>query len=193
MKLLVFTDLHGNMNCFDKLQKKAKNVDAILCAGDFTIFGNNQQKILKKIASLDKKIYLIHGNHELVKEVNEDCKKYDNIRFMHRKIFRLGEVTIFGYGGGGFSYDDPQFEKFIESNKDKFSKKNILLSHQPPYNTIIDDVVEGQHTGSRSMKKYVRKFSLVVSGHIHETFDKQKIIGKTLIINPGPNGKIVKL
>lgn len=191
MKVLAFADLHENKTIFEILKKKSKKADIILCAGDFTVFEHNLKKIIKDIASLNKTTYLIHGNHEIASHVAEECKKYKNIRFIHKKIFRIKDITIFGYGGGGFSYKDKDFEEFIEKNKNKRSQKNILLTHAPPYGTNVDLIV-GEHAGSKSIKKYLKYFNLAICGHFHETFYKKDVINKkTLVLNPGPKGKVV--
>lgn len=193
MKVLAFADSHDEGNYYEVLKKKAKKADIILCAGDFTVFEHNMKKIIRDLSKLGKTVYLIHGNHEIASHVAVECKKYKNIRFMHKKIFRIGEVTIFGYGGGGFSYRDKDFEEFIKRNKDKFSKKNILLTHAPPYGTVADNK-HGEHVGNKSITKVLKHFNLSISGHIHETFNKREVINKkTLVINPGPKGKVIKI
>ncbi len=190
MKILAFSDLHEHKPYFDKLKAKAKDVDLILCAGDMTIFENNLSKMMKKIASLKKEIYLIHGNHEMASHVNKECEKYPNLHFCHKRVFKKKGFSIFGYGGGGFSYKSKEFENFINSKKKHLQEKNILITHQPPYMTNIDVVME-EHAGSKSIRKFVKFFDLVVSGHLHETAGKKEQMGKTLIINPGPDGRII--
>ncbi|MBW3021156.1 metallophosphoesterase family protein [Candidatus Woesearchaeota archaeon] len=194
MKILAFTDLHENMEFFKELERKSKKADIVICAGDFTIFNHGCKKMVKTIASLKKPTYLIHGNHENMSQVEEECKLYDNIRFIHKKVFRVNGINIFGYGGGGFSYIDRDFENFIEKHKILLTKKNILVTHQPPYNTIVDEIVEDEHAGSKSIKKYLNHFNLAISGHLHETFNKQEVINKkTLVINPSPTGMLIEI
>ncbi|MBW2998143.1 metallophosphoesterase [Candidatus Woesearchaeota archaeon] len=194
MKLLAFTDLHEDMESFKVLEKKSKRADIIICAGDFTIFNHALKKIMKKIASLEKPVYLIHGNHESESEVKDECKLYKNIRFIHKKVFRVNGINIFGYGGGGFSYTDKEFEDFINRNKILLTKKNILVTHQPPYKTKVDEIITNEHAGSKSIKKYLKYFNLSISGHLHETFNKQEILNKkTLVVNPSPKGMLIEV
>ena len=191
MKILAFTDLHEHLPFFKKIQEKAKEADIIICAGDMTIFEHALHSIIKKIAMLNKPTYIVHGNHESPSHVAKVCEKYPNVHFCHRRVFKLNGISIFGFGGGGFSYKDEEFEKYILQSKKHLSEKNILITHAPPYMTNVD-VVMKEHAGNKTIRKYIHLFNLVVSGHLHETSGKKEQIGKTLVINPGPMGKIIE-
>ncbi len=192
MIILTFIDLHEHEPFLKVLRKKAKKCDVILCGGDMSIFENDLPGMIKKIASLGKEVYLIHGNHEVATHVRNDCLKYKNMHFVHKKVIQLSkDIRLFSYGGGGFSFVDKEFEKFIQTNKTKLVKTNILMTHAPPYGTKID-VVNNEHAGCKSIKKYLKYFTLAISGHLHETTGIKQVIGKTLIINPGPEGKLLE-
>lgn len=194
MKIIAFADLHGSEKAFKKLQKKVKKEkpDYILCAGDITVFERDMDKILDKIATLGK-VYMIHGNHEEAKDVRKACRKRPNIKFVHRKIVKLGKYKLIGYGGGGFSKREKDFEKFIKENK--IGKDIILMTHGPPYGTKLDYLdYFGEHVGCESYTKFIKKYKplVAISGHLHENFDKTDKIGKTKLINPGPMGEIIE-
>src|SRR3990172_5448100 len=108
MKILAFTDIHDSNPhfkiLFDRIKKE--KVDLVICAGDFTIFGHNMKKVLDKISKMHDKIILTHGNHEYGREVEELCRSYKNITYLHKARVIIGDVTIFSYGGGGFAYED---------------------------------------------------------------------------------------
>lgn len=185
-----------------QLKKKAEKVDIVLCAGDISLFGNGLNFILKKIDMFNKPILLIHGNHESERMIKKACRKFRNIVYIHKKIYKINNVAVIGYGGGGFSMADHNFTKFgktalkrikILQDKDK-DLKTILLTHAPPYKTRLDKIGK-DYCGSRSITDFIRKAkpNLVIAGHIHENFYKTDRIGKTLIINPGPGGMMIKL
>jgi len=69
----------------------------------------------------------------------------------------------------------------------------ILVTHAPPYNTKVDQILE-EHAGNKSLRKIIQEIqpALVVCGHLHECVGKD-YIGKTLVINPGYKGRIVSL
>ena len=101
MRLLVFADLHGSKKGLKSLILKAKKADVIICAGDFTIFGNGQKDILSKLNKIGKKVLGIHGNHEELYNVRKDARDMKNIEVMHGKKFKFNGVSFIGWGGGG--------------------------------------------------------------------------------------------
>ena len=73
-------------------------------------------------------------------------------------------------------------------------KKVILITHGPPHGTKLDFLSMG-HVGSKSYRNWIKKEQpiLALSGHLHETFGKKDKIGKTLVINVGPEGMVFKV
>jgi uncharacterized protein len=207
MKVLIFADVHGSKVAWKKVEKKANKVGLVICLGDFTVFGTDQKKLLKKINNFGNLCLLIHGNHESAYEVASDCKGLKNIIFVHKKILRIGHLIFMGYGGGGFSLRDKDFERkyvprFVEGikkYKDKIAQngkeaKTILLVHGPPYGSKVDDLGD-HHCGNKSFRDFYvkKKLDYVFCGHIHEAFGVVEHIKKTTLINPGPEGIILDL
>jgi Icc-related predicted phosphoesterase len=194
MKILTFVDLHGNKDALSILKFKARMADLIICAGDISVFENNLSSLVKEIAKFKKPVLMLHGNHEKVSSLKEECSLYDNIFFLHKGIYELNDILFIGYGGGGFSERSPGFNSFVEKIKPFLKKKNVLITHGPPYGVTID-YIHNSHVGNKDFLNFIKKVqpNLVVCGHIHETAGKQDIIGKTKIINPGPSGKIIEI
>jgi uncharacterized protein len=200
MKILAFTDLHLSSYAFKKIKLKVKRQkpDLLVCAGDVTIFEQGLDFILNKLNKLKKKILIIHGNHETDKVLKKLCSKYDNLVFIHKKNYRQNNCIFLGYGGGGFALVDPdfyktgeKFSKIIDKNK---HKKIILITHAPPYKTKLDLIV-GNHCGNKTLRNFVKrnKVDMYICGHLHENFGKKDFIKKTLVVNPGPYGKVIKV
>lgn len=195
MKILAFTDSHGSPSDLVVIAKKASKADIIVCAGDFTIFENEIQYIMQQLEKLPKKVLIIHGNHEEDVTVDVLAKHFTNIEFIHKKIIVVGEYAFIGYGGGGFSTYEPEFEMWIEKNKEKLKgKKVVLVTHGPPYGTKCDKLASG-YAGNKSFTSYAKKEkpTLLICGHLHELFYKKDKIGKTLVINPGPEGVVIEI
>ncbi len=196
MNLLFFSDLHGNMKILNSLKKKAEKADGIICSGDISVFENDIEKIMEELSKIDKKILIIHGNHEDEQRLKELSQKYDNIYFMHKGVHHIGDYVFMGYGGDGFSTNDPEFERvsdfFKKEAQDK--KKIVFFTHGPPHGTEIDKI-NGEHRGNKSYRKFIDEVKphLVVSGHLHENAGKHDKIGRSLILNPGPYGALVEL
>ncbi len=201
MKILAFTDLHGSQTALRRIAQKVKSQkpDILVCTGDVSIFENGFFNVIKKLNRLNKKIVSIHGNHEEPEIFLKSSKRFKNIIFIHRKEFIFNNVLFLGFGGGGFSVVDKEFEKiaghkFREIIKNNPGKKIILLTHAPPYKTKLDKIDDG-YCGNKSIRHFIEKnrVDYLICGHIHENFGKEDKIGKTVCINPGPFGKIVEV
>jgi len=198
MKFLIFADLHGDLDMLKNLIKKAEEADAIICAGDITIFEQDMNKIINALAGTKKLIFIIPGNHESASRMENMCKHHKNIVFLHKKIKILGKHILIGYGSGGFSLVDNNLKKSIGKIKDTVNKHNgkkiILISHGPPFKTNLD-LIACEHCGSKTIKELILHIQpdLFVCGHFHENFGVEDNIGNTRAINPGPKGKIINL
>tara|TARA_Y100000310_G_scaffold335032_1_gene416093 strand:+ start:158 stop:754 length:597 start_codon:yes stop_codon:yes gene_type:complete len=198
MKILAFVDMHGSMSALKSIRKKAKNVDIIVCAGDFTIFEQGIEHIMDELDKLKKEVLIVHGNHEDDDMMRELCLTHKNLFFLHNNHFIQDDVLFLGWGGGGFSEKDNSFEKrekrFKELIKKHKEKAIVLVTHAPPYGTKIDKIGR-EHCGNRSFAKFIKKnkIDLSISGHLHETSGKMGKIDKSTVMNPGPHGKVVNL
>ncbi|RME52520.1 hypothetical protein D6783_04530 [Candidatus Woesearchaeota archaeon] len=196
MKLLAFTDLHEDPADLRQVKKKAAHADLIVCAGDFTIFGRDTEGVLSALNHLGKTVLLIHGNHEFEEQVEALTENLENIVYLHERYWKTGPYTFVGYGGGGFSKTDPRLEDIKEDLAAFLKKNGILVVHQPPFGTRIDKLPWfDDHVGSKSIRSLIEQAKplLCLCGHLHETFHEHDRIGKTHIINPGPDGELIDL
>ena len=110
MRIYAFVDLHGHKKALNKIvaRCKKKDISLIISAGDHTIFGNGEHDILKELDTIGKPVLMIHGNHEDGSEMKYNIKKYKNIYFIHSGYFRYENYVFIGWGGGGFSHQDPR-------------------------------------------------------------------------------------
>ncbi len=194
MRILAFSDLHGDFNALKELKKKSKRTDLVVCAGDISNFEHNLNKLLEHLNSFSSPVLIIHGNHEGAELMKELCADYSNLVFIHRAIYQLNELQIVGYGGGGFSIKDNGFEEFAKRIKNQLSKKFILVTHAPPYGTKLD-LVLGEHKGNKSIRNFIVKYKplLAISGHLHENANKTDILKTTKLINPSKHGYMINV
>ena len=199
MKILAFTDLHGSLLALKRIEQKARaqKPDLAVCSGDISIFEFGIIGIMRRLNKLNIKVIIIHGNHESENTIVRYSKLFKNIIFIHKSHFIEHKALFLGYGGGGFSIADKEFEKTAKAKFKNLIKKNadkkiILITHPPPYKTNLDKLVEG-HCGNKSIRNFIEKnkVDLLICGHLHENFGKEDTIKKTKIINPGPFGKII--
>jgi uncharacterized protein len=198
MMILAFTDTHGDERALRKIRVKSKKADLILCCGDLTVFENHLKRILKEVNNLGKPVLLIHGNHEDEHGLKKACEGHKKIIFLHKQFHETDKYIFAGFGGGGFSLRDREFEIFQhkiserkERNKDK---KLIMMFHGPPYKNRTD-LIMGEHAGNKSYSDFIKKEKpdLVLCGHLHENNGKHDRIGRTLVMNPGPEGRLIKI
>ena len=199
MKILAFSDLHSDFGALKRLKKKAQKekVDFIVVAGDLSMFENGFDVALYKLNTLNIPILLIHGNHETRQFAEAESRNFKNANFIHKKSIVKDDVLFLGWGGGGFATSDKDldayssvFKKEILKNKDK---KIVFVIHGPPYKML--DGVYGRNTGCKSKEKFINdvKPDIVICGHVHECAGKSIKVQKTIVINPGWEGKIIKI
>ncbi len=199
IKILALVDLHGSITTLRKIIRRAKkqDIDIIIDAGDNTIFGEKQYFILRELNKIKKPVLIIHGNHETERATKKLCKRLKNCIFLHNKIYRKNNCIFFGWGGGGFSLIDKELEKAEKRLKKQFNKKKklIFVTHAPPYKTKLDMLLEGQHAGNKSIRRFITRQHpvLAVCGHFHENAGKTSKLSKTKIVNPGPKGKVLEI
>lgn len=197
MKLFAFVDTHGNSRFMQVIQKKIKKEkpDLVLCAGDLSIFENGLEKDLKILDKLKILTLVIHGNHESEHSLRQLCSKLKHVKFFHKRSFKIKDCLFFGFGGGGFSLVDKEFEKVSRKFKKTIkNEKVVLITHAPPYGTALDRIA-GMHHGNKSISHFIRTIKpvLAICGHLHENSGRHDKIGKTLIINPSPAGMMIKI
>ncbi len=198
MKILAFVDMHGSKEALRKIKSTARkeNVDYVVCAGDITIFGDEFEKLMKQLDEMGKTVLMVHGNHEGQEETRKLCEKSKNIVFLHKRVLDVGDYVFVGWGGGGFSKSDKQFENFIKKELPniKKGKKILLVTHAPPHKTKLDDIW-GEPAGCKSIRNFIEEHKphTAISGHLHENSGKVDNIGKTMLINPGPWGIVIEI
>ncbi len=201
LKLFVFTDIHASRSGLEKLRINIDKhkPDLLICAGDISIFENGLEYTIKKLGDLGTRCLLIHGNHEDETLTQGLCRREKSLVFIHRQAYYVGDTLFLGFGGGGFSQVDSDFDEFIGSVEDKIGRAAdiVLVVHQPIHNTKTDQLYSGSHVGNKSYRKFIQKYSkkirLVVCGHIHDSFGTEDEVGGVKIVNPGPDGKFISI
>ena len=201
MKLLAFSDIHGSFSAIKRIEQKIKSQkpDLMVCAGDISIFEHGIVGILRKLNKLNKKIIIVHGNHEDASTFAKCSRMFKNIIFVHKTYHVEDKIIFLGFGGGGFSQRDKEFEHLVNNKFKKIIKENkenkiVFVTHAPPYGTKLDRLGKN-YVGNKSFSDFIKKYNvnISISGHLHENFGKEDKINKTRVINPGPFGKIIDI
>ncbi len=192
MKILVFSDLHGNLAALDVLLAKcADNCELILCLGDLTNEGSPRmiKSILGMLKSTGKPCLVVPGNmdNQSVIELIEAEKM-----LLDKNSFEFQGITFVGVGGAvdrGVLYRNTVSESSIKENLEKLSQGKsdlVYVMHVPPYQTEVDKNFSGNHIGSEELTKAIidHKPLVCLSGHTHVPQVKEKV-GETFCANPG--------
>ena len=96
MKLLAFTDIHGSLAALKRIGHKVKseNPDLLVCAGDISIFEHGIGSIFRRLNKSNKKIIMVHGNHEDASTYSKYSKIFKNIVFIHKKHFIENNILV---------------------------------------------------------------------------------------------------
>jgi Icc-related predicted phosphoesterase len=190
MKIIAITDIHNETGFIEKIKDKIKSADFVFIAGDITHFGsyNDAKKIIESIAEINNNIFAVSGNCD-----NKDVDNYleDKGYLLHKKIKKLpnSNFSIAGFSGSLVcpvptpnTYDEDDYRLFFSDTL----YADIIVVHQPPYNTVADKAMKIKHVGSKAVKEFIEKKQplLCFCGHIHESSGIE-YLGKTLIVNPG--------
>ncbi|MDK2849428.1 MAG: uncharacterized protein PWP03_838 [Candidatus Woesearchaeota archaeon] len=196
MKILAFTDIHNQKNYVDRVYRLSKKADIVVFLGDLTIFGEINPDIVKKLKQIPTLVLMVHGNHDDPELFSQISSVNSNLVFLHKKLFRFEDTLFIGFGGGGFSEREPEFERFVRKNKTEISKfeKIVLLTHAPPKDSCLDEL-DNVHFGNQSFAKFLKTHStkkiLALSGHFHENEGKLCRDDNRIFCNPGPKGMIL--
>lgn len=195
MKVLLCVDVHNDDSSLNMLREKSREVEFVICAGDMSLWGSGLKRTLEAMNSWGKKVFVLHGNHEDEEDTRFICERFENLVFFHRDVVTFDDLTIIGFGGGGFALQDKAFERFVQGLDIKDFSRSILVTHGPPFETCLDEVQKGVHVGCESYKKFILKNKPLVamSGHIHETSGVVCNLNDIVLINPGPEGVILEI
>lgn len=195
MHIIHLTDIHGAGYLIDEIAAEIKNSDLVIISGDITHFGKEKEafKIIEKIERYNKKIFAITGNCDHLEIEKYLEKKEINL---HRNIRKVGNINFFGISGSlpcpgttPNEYTDDNAGKWLNDMTEKLDNSafKILVSHQPPINTVNDMVSDNIHVGSSEIRKYIENHKpiLCLTGHIHEGIGIDSI-ENCIIVNPGP-------
>ena len=195
MLFIVLTDIHGRNENVHSISDNLLKADAVIISGDITHFGREKEaiKVLENIKRYNPNIFAVSGNcdypgvesflDESGYNINGTSKSVNGFLI----IGLAGSLPCPGRTPNEFTEDELQ-SALEDAISGITAKANlILVSHQPPVNTINDEVSEGIHVGSKAVRAFIEKYQPLIcfTGHIHEGMGIDTI-GKTKIVNPGP-------
>ena len=178
MKLVIFSDIHGNQFAFNSFLKELEKIqyDKIIFLGDIFGYYYGQLEIIEKLENLDNLIWL-KGNHD-----DMAVSLYYNNHNEKDYIERYGHC-----------YQNIK-NKFEKNTIEKISKlpehieitldhKKIAMFHGGPNDFLNERIYPKDNVNLNSYKE----FDYILMGHTH--FKMLKKIDSSIIINPGSLGQ----
>lgn len=199
MKILAFSDTHGDVKKIRELAEKSEkeNVDLVVMCGDFTYFDELPPYLIKPFKDKGKKVLLIPGNHE-TKQTADFLAAFYDIRNLDGKYVFYDDIAFFGCGGANLplnivSEKDLVYTLKSVNSKIKKARKKVMITHLHPMNSRLDRFVP--NSGSRGLRSIIEEIQpdLLICGHIHEASGTEDMIGKTRVVNVAKTSKIIEI
>ncbi len=197
MKLLVFSDIHGDLNALEKLM--ATEADYYFAAGDLVSWGLGLDRCGEVLKARAGQVYVLPGNHESARQTAQMCRKFGLHDFHNRKM------EIGGWHVAGLGYSNPTpFNTPGEYSETELARHLaafaglhplVLICHCPPFGTGLDNIRDGIHAGSTAVRDFLaaNQPGHFFCGHIHEAAGVVEQIGKTIAVNAGKRGYLLEL
>ena len=195
MKIIALTDIHGRPQAIPDIAQEIEAADVVLLPGDITMFGRRAEalRVLDAVREHNTRILAVMGNCDYP-EV-EELLVEEGI-CLHRRHCTIDGVTFVGLGGSLpcpmptlNEWSESEIADHLEAAHDgvNASAPFVLVSHQPPFDTVVDLAGIGKHVGSAAVRHFIERHRPAVcfSGHIHEAQGTDRVAG-ALLINPGP-------
>lgn len=193
MKFLLISDGHGAIDNLRSLSAIAKEVDAVLFAGDFAAFNQPQtgQYFLEELKLLHANIYSVLGNCDEPSFIEKLKECSINVQ---ESVQNFRDFVIVGSGGAskftGATPNERTDEELAGDLTSCYEKKEgdnlILITHNPAKGLKVDKVAPLVHVGSPLIRAFIEKAEpiLAISGHIHEAYGVDRV-KDTVVVNPG--------
>lgn len=197
MRLLVFSDIHGDKSALERLMDT--DADYYFADGDLANWGRGLDALAPAMQRHAQQIFVLPGNHESEADIARMCEKYGFHNF-HGKSIQIGGFNVAGLGYSNptpFNTPGEYSERELAARLEKFADLDplILICHAPPKNTKLDRAGEGRHFGSAAVREFIDRYqpAYFYCGHIHEAAGQHDVIGRTEGWNVGKQGQILTL
>jgi len=195
-KLLLFSDLHADVDAAVDIVQRAVDVDILVGAGDFGNGRRHVERCIDVLQSITKPVVLVAGNNESTEELRAACAKWPSVVVLHGSMVVIHGITFYGLGGGipvtpfgawSYDFDEEQARALLT----RCPPNAVLISHSPPKG-VVDRSSSGQRLGSVAVREAMDRARprLVVCGHIHASGGKSEVVDGVAVVNAGPSGMI---
>ena len=149
MKILVMSDIHGNINALETVLEDAGKVDRVWCLGDLVGYGPDPNECIKKIRFLKNCICLM-GNHDSAVLGNMDMEAFNRDA---RLSVEWNQKVI-----------KPENMNFLKNLPEKHVEGDVTLAHGSPRNPVWEYILDWQ-VAMNNLDHFDTSFCFV--GHTH--------------------------
>ncbi|WP_412507622.1 metallophosphoesterase family protein [Roseovarius sp. SYSU LYC5161] len=190
MKIMAFSDLHGDAARAATLVSASGAADLVIGAGDFCNMRRGLKDAMALLSGIAAPMVLVPGNAESADELRAAAP--GNATVLHGSGTRVNGLRLFGLGYGvpttpfgAWSCDlsEEQAAKMLDS----CDMADILVLHSPPRG-VADVTSRGQSVGSTAILAAIERLQprLALCGHVHDSWGREGHIGPTRVVNLGP-------
>lgn len=188
MKLVIFSDIHGNQYAFREFVKdlermKDAEYDMVIFCGDILGYYYGQTEIVagikdisSRLQSEGKSFVAVRGNH-------------DEFGLQIKRMEKLPEEFWEKYGHS-YGQTEPSVIEFIEQLPTKVNLdidgRSVCVVHGTPLDELDGRQYPADPVPEELSDKY-QEYDLVIGGHTHYRMDRNE--GNTRIINSGSLGQ----
>lgn len=179
MRLVIFSDLHGNSLALDAFLKKIEKIsyDRLIFCGDIFGYYYNQKTIIRTLSAIDGLIWL-KGNHDAY----------------FQRLYEGKEDAAFYIRQYGHSYENirNRFDRKEAAEIGKKQSKCILNAEGLKigvFHGTPKDSLEGRLYPDKPLQnpEEYQKYDIVILGHTHCRMERFE--GNTWIVNSGSLGQ----
>lgn len=191
---IVIGDLHGDAGRIARIPE-LEQAQGVIISGDLSRQGGlaSARQVVETIWQYNPTVLAQIGN--LDRPEVDNWLEQQGIN-LHNKVRELTpKVAVIGLGGSVFTplgtpseFPESCYAGWLTKLDQQAGAYEfvVLISHNPPYDTVCDRLHNGVHVGSRALRDYLeeRQPQACICGHIHEARGSQ-LLGRTIVANPG--------
>ena len=178
MKIVVFSDIHGNLEAFKKFLKdiSAIKVDFYIFCGDIFGYYYNQNEIINILKKMNNLFYVIGNHDKMFLDLLDKKVSLKKIVEKYGKSYEMSLINI--------DHNNIEFLRSMPENIEiVIDNKKIYVCH----GTIEDNINGRLYPDNNILIPDTLKVDYIIYGHTHYRMNKQ--ISGTKIINPGSLGQ----
>jgi len=192
------SDVHGDVSHLGDFAEDLAAADVVVVAGDVTQFGRTEaaRRVMEAVRERARRVLAVGGNCD-----HPDVEEYleGEGLSLHGMSRVVEDITFLGAGMSlpcpGATPNETTEQGLahcleLASRGVAPEARVVVVSHEPPRDTVADLASSGRHVGSRSVREFLERTRPLAcfTGHIHESRGVG-LLGPTTVVNPGPQAR----